>query len=808
MFGSSTSSAPDYHALFAAAPTPMLVVAPDAPRFTIVEVNQAYLTAVMRTRDDLIGRGVFEAMPDNPDDPVANGVANLRASLERALAGKRPDTMPLQKYDIPHPGGGFEERWWDPVNTPVLGADGTVTAIIHRVDDATSRVVAEAALRESEARIRALTDNIPSGLVFQVAQGPERRFLHVSQSHEQLTGVPADAVLADHRIPYNLILPEDRPRLKQAEAEALAAHSTIDVELRFRRVDGEIRWCRIISAPRLQPNGSVVWDGIQIDVTHQKAVEAALRDNEARLIAERSRLATLVEHLPVGVIVVDADAQLLLCNPAYRRIVPEAQIPSRLRNARDRWIGYDEEGRRVEPHMFPGARALRGEMVPGAEFLHLSDEGHETWVRVSGVPLFDGEGDIAGALCVVVDIDRQKRTEEHLRDLNETLEERVAARTAELEQAYEQLRQSQKLEAMGQLTGGVSHDFNNLLSPIIGSLDLLHRKGIGGEREQRLITGALQSAERAKVLVQRLLAFARRQPLQPVAVDVGALVTEMADLVGSTTGPQIQVVLDVAEHLPAATADPNQIEMAVLNLCVNARDAMPDGGTIRISVSCDDVAGDHRSRLVPGQYVRLSVADTGTGMDAATLKKAVEPFFSTKGIGRGTGLGLSMVHGLAAQLGGAMTIQSQLGLGTNVDIWLPVSREAALQPEQREEEAIGPAAGTVLLVDDEELVRASTADMLADLGYMVVEAASAAEALQLIDGGLSIDVLVTDHLMPGMTGPELAREVRLRQPDVRILVISGYAELDGIGADLSRLTKPFRQTDLAAKLADLDLPAS
>jgi len=673
MTPSPISAVLSYEALFAAAPSPMLVLAPDAPDFTILAANDAYLAATMRTRDDLVGRGVFDAMPDNPGDPAADGTANLRASIERAIASRKPDSMPLQKHDVADRAGRFETRWWDPVNSPVLDESGAVRAIIHRVEDVTAGVRAKRALRESEA----------------------------------LLGL------------------------------------------------------------------------------------------------ERSTLATLVEHLPVGVIVVDREGTPLLCNPAYARIVPECAIPSRLPNSRARWFGVDESGRAIEPDNYAGARALRGEYVPGTEFLHRAPDGCETWVRVSGVPLRDAEGQIVGALCVVVDIDQQKQTEARLRELNETLEARVAARTVELEHAHEQLRQSQKLEAMGQLTGGVSHDFNNLLTPIIGSLDLLQRHGHGGERERRLIDRALQAADRAQVLVQRLLAFARRQPLQPGPVDIAALVTNMAELVASTTGPQIEVVVDVGEGLSPATADPNQIEMALLNLCVNARDAMPEGGTIRISVSTEAVAHRHCSGLEPGHYVRLSVADTGTGMDRATLAKAVEPFFSTKGVGRGTGLGLSMVHGLAAQLGGALTIQSQPGLGTNVEIWLPTSDASAAPSGTTAEGKAARAAGVVLLVDDEELVRASTADMLRDLGYTVLEANSAKAALQRLDDGLRPDVLVTDHLMPGKTGPELARDVQQRLPYIHVLIISGFAELDAVEADLVRLTKPFRQADLARKLAEL-----
>ena len=491
----------------------------------------------------------------------------------------------------------------------------------------------------------------------------------MSQSHEKLTGIRAEDVLADPTIPYFLIEPDDRPALVEAEAEAIRNTRMFDIEVRFRRVDGEQRWCRLISSPRAQPDGSLIWDGIQIDITENKRAEAALRQ------------------------------------------------------------------------------------------------------------------------------------------LNETLEERVAERTAELVKAQEALRQSQKLEAMGSLTGGVAHDFNNLLTPIVGSLDLLQRKGIGGEREQRMIEGALQSAERARVLVQRLLAFARRQPLLVEGVDLAALVREMAELIASTSGPRVKVGVEMADDLPPVRADRNQLELAVLNLAVNARDAMPDGGSLTVSASVDKVAGDHRSGLAEGRYVRLSVSDTGVGMDETVIKRAIEPFFSTKGVGKGTGLGLSMVHGLAAQLGGALALQSKRGLGTNVELWLPISEEAAERATSEDRLEPKGNLGRVLLVDDEELVRASTADMLIDMGYSVIEVSSGEDALEWLSGGEGADLVVTDHLMPGISGVDLARQVQKKWPKMPLMVISGYAEVEGIAPDLPRLTKPFRQSELANILARLELDA-
>jgi PAS domain S-box-containing protein len=373
--------------------------------------------------------------------------------------------------------------------------------------------------------------------------------------------------------------------------------------------------------------------------------------------------------------------------------------------------------------------------------------------------------------------------------------------------AEEALRQSQKMEAMGQLTGGVAHDFNNLLTPILGSLDRLIRKSVGDERDQRLLAGAAEAAERAKTLVQRLLSFARRQPLQPTSVDLSQLVSGMAGLITSTIGPQITLLVEAPKGVAPAYADANQLEMALLNLCVNARDAMPGGGVLRVTVTQERVPDGWDGHLQAGDYLCLSVSDTGVGMDEETLRRAVEPFFSTKGVGQGTGLGLSMAHGLAAQLGGALKISSSLGAGTTVVLWLPRAGMSPRAPEPQQDRMIRRVRrGTALLVDDEELVRASTADMLNELGFAVLEAASGEEALELLDQGLRPDLLVTDHLMPGINGTDLALKALELGTAKQVLVISGYADAEGVNSMLPRLTKPFRQRELASKLAEMESP--
>ncbi len=469
------------------------------------------------------------------------------------------------------------------------------------------------------------------------------------------------------------------------------------------------------------------------------------------------------------------------------------------------WWSYDE---RVRSQLQDAvARAAAGETVRYDVPVRLA-RGELLTIDFQISPLRDSGGVITQLIPTGTVIEDRVRAQRELEELNRTLEQRVAQAVQELTTAEDALRQSQKMEAMGQLTGGVAHDFNNLLTPIIGSLDMLLRKGIGDDRTQRLLEGGLQSAERAKTLVQRLLAFARRQPLQPTPVDVADLLDGMVELVASTSGPRVKLQTEVSAGLPLANADRNQLEMAVLNLAVNARDAMPDGGTLTIRAQPRELGPNERGDLQAGSYVCLSVSDTGIGMDEETLARAVEPFFSTKGVGRGTGLGLSMAHGLAAQLGGTLTISSKPRIGTTVEIWLPTSNDAAEAYRAPTKAGGHIAEGTALLVDDEELVRASTAEMLRDLGYTVVEANSAEQALQLVAAGEQFDLLVTDHLMPGMTGTELARAVQERRPNTRVLVISGYADLEGLAPDLPRLTKPFRQDELAASLATADLTSN
>ena len=440
------------------------------------------------------------------------------------------------------------------------------------------------------------------------------------------------------------------------------------------------------------------------------------------------------------------------------------------------------------------------------EFRCFHPGGAMHWLQVRGRPTLDNSGKPLRRTGVSQDITERREAEEALRQLAAELEERVEQRTREREAVAAQLHEAQKLETLGQLTGGVAHDFNNLLTPILGGLDMLRRIH-GDDRSQRLIDGALQASERARTLVSRLLAFARRQNLEARPVDTVALVEGMLDLMKRSLGPRIEVRLNTAAQVPAAMVDPNQLELALLNLAVNARDAMEGDGTLTIGLRHEQLPMGNGFGVESGSYVCLDIADTGIGMDDETLKRAIEPFYSTKGIGKGTGLGLSMVHGLAAQSGGALRLASTVGKGTIASLWLPVADQPAAKIVATADEPVKVDYSLkVLLADDEELVRVGTADMLADLGHRVVHVSSGAQAIAKLRKE-AFDLLVTDFLMPGMSGMELAREARDLHPQLPVLLITGFADLAGSATiDVNRLAKPFRHNDLARAIAEIVEP--
>jgi signal transduction histidine kinase len=409
----------------------------------------------------------------------------------------------------------------------------------------------------------------------------------------------------------------------------------------------------------------------------------------------------------------------------------------------------------------------------------------------------------------------EKRVAERTAELaqaNAELEQRVEQRTQEREEALAQVHEMRKLESLGQLTGGVAHDFNNLLMAVLGNLELAKKYLRDRPQVLRLIDGAIQGAERGATLTKRMLAFARRQELRPEAVDIAKLVDSMIEMLRRSVGPAIQIATDFERGLAPIRVDPNQLELALLNLAVNARDAMPVGGEVTITACREQVGAGEVTGLLPGEHVRIGVMDTGLGMDEATLRRATEPFFTTKGPGHGTGLGLSMVDGLVAQSGGVLRIDSRPTIGTTVELWLPVS--AACDGREPERSGAPLRVGEsrsfrVLVVDDDAMVAAGTAAMIEDLGHSVIKEESASRALEQLSTRPNIDLVITDYAMPGMTGSELAAEIHRVLPGLPVVIATGYSDAPE-ETGLPRLNKPYRQQDLAALFATLFglLPAS
>ncbi len=710
----------------------------------------------------------------------------LGAVLEQwshAISSAQPFEMvfPIRGAD------GFYRPFLTRIN-PAFDALGNVTNWFGVNTDISLQVKAEDAAAKTEARFRLIADSMPQ--MVWVTDGSGAVDYHNARWYE-FTGAPIGSTDGDRWC--SMLHEDDRETAWTAWRRALESGLPYRLEHRLRHHSGAYRWVLASAQPERAVDGSITrWYGSYTDIediVRARRVLQRSRDSlELEVMArtgERNLLATLVETTDVMVMAVDLGYNIIAINKA------NADEFERVYGIRAR-VGDNLLGlladRPAELHPVQSAwsRVLAGEEVTLIEPRGNPSREPSSY-EIKYRPLRDAAGIQIGAFQFASDVTARLRDQ------------------ARLAQAQAALIQTQKLEAMGQLTGGVAHDFNNLLTPIIGSLDILHRRGLGGAREQRLIDAAFQSAQRAKVLVQRLLAFARRQPLQATAIDVGALIRGIADLISSTVGPQIVLNIEVADGIPFAKADPNQLEMAVLNLTVNARDAMDGPGAISIAVSTEVLEDGDMPHLKPGRYVRLLVSDTGHGMDGATLSRAIEPFFSTKGVGQGTGLGLSMAHGLAIQLGGALTITSQLGHGTQVSMWLPESNECPATSEGTRAPQPSLWAGTALLVDDEACIRVSTADMLNAVGFAVREASSAESALAAIDSGLVPELLITDHLMPGMTGVQLARLVRVRLPKIKTLIVSGFADVDGIDPSFPRLTKPFTQSELEAAIAHLQL---
>jgi PAS domain S-box-containing protein len=676
------------------------------------------------------------------------------------------------------------------------------------------------ALFRSEARYRALFEAIDEGFcIIEFIDGPHgplSDYVHIeaNSGYERQTGI-ADIVGKRLRE----IEPDAADKWIALYGDVLKTGKTVRFEQEFEAIGRHIE----VSSSRVEPASLRQVSVMFRDITERRQTEQALRASEAiaRRNVQRVQLA-LAAGAIIGTWFWDVQADRFTGDDA---LATAFGLDPALGHSN---LSLDQVIETVHPDDRAGLmEAIGNALKRGGPYIHQyrtkRHDGNYYWLEANGRVELGPDGKALNFPGVLIDIE-ERRAVEAERDkaisdlmlLNETLEQRVAERTQDLMRSEEQLRHSQKMEAVGQLTGGLAHDFNNLLAGISGSLELMQTRLAQGRISDldRYITGAQGAAKRAAGLTQRLLAFSRRQTLDPKPVLLNRLVSGMQDLITRSVGPTIHVETAFAGGLWTTFVDVGQLENALLNLCINARDAMPDGGKLTIETSnrwFDERAAPQRG-LPPGQYVSLCVSDSGTGMSPEIVERAFDPFYTTKPIGQGTGLGLSMVHGFAGQSGGTARIYSELGKGTMICIYLPRHLGGDAGEDDVADVAATPRSAdheTILVVDDEPLVRMVAVEILEELGYHVLEAGDGPTALKIINSGQPIDLLVTDVGLPGgMNGRQLADAVRAERPDFKILFVTGYAENAVLNHGhlehgMHVMTKPFLSDAFARRVKEL-----
>lgn len=609
--------------------------------------------------------------------------------------------------------------------------------------------------------------------------------------------------------------PEDRALIARSIKHCITHGTEYAEEYRLLQGDGDIRWVFARGRCYKDHHGRPVrFLGAALDLTERKHTEQALRQSQ-------TELQLIINAMPILISYVDHEERFRLNNAAYLDwygLTPQELYGRTIREV----IGEEAYFLRA-PYI---AEALAGRPCSFSLYTPHRD-GSIRHALMNYLPRHGADGAVNGFYIFVIDETERKKTEEALRNLNETLEERVSARTEQLAQANQRLqnemfereraedalRHAQKMEAVGQLTGGIAHDFNNMLTGIIGSLDLMQRYIADGRANEigRFTEAAVSSANRAAALTHRLLAFSRRQSLDRKQLNVNELIHSLEDLIRRTKGDQIELKLQLADDLWPVSTDVSQLENALLNLVINARDAMPKGGELLIETVNVYLDGSDITTLEPvkaGDYLMLAVSDNGTGMTPSVRSKAFDPFFTTKPIGQGTGLGLSMIYGFAQQSGGHVSLDSLPGQGTCVRLYLP--RLYALEPEHPPTNPVEPPAHlpsgeTVVVVEDDPAVRMLVLDLLKELGYRAFEAEDAKSALPLLESDLRVDLLVTDVGLPGMNGRQLAEVARQHRPGLKVLFMTGYAqkaaERQGFLEDgMDMVAKPFAIELLASKI--------
>jgi PAS domain S-box-containing protein len=688
----------------------------------------------------------------------------------------------------------FKPHAWTPADISLI------EDVAARIWDAAERRRAEARLRESEERLRLALDS--SGLGFWAYDAISKKTIR-SARHDAIFGYATPVGDWSYERFKTHIPACDRDRVEAGFRPAVNDGKPWDVECRMIRADGGHGWLKIRANPQYGAEGAVVkLLGTVADITERKRAEEAAIETAAKF-------ETFAQTMPSMVWTSLPDGRIDWFNARVSEYsgIPETEMKP------NGWAP-------VHPDDIERATRLRLEALAlgqpyETEYRIRRHDGVFRWHLTRAVPIRGADGSIAFWIGTSADIQDQKSSEQALAELNATLEEQVRARTAELLEAEATLRQSQKMEAVGQLTGGLAHDFNNLLTGITGSLELLATRLAQGKLTEldRYLNVAQGAAKRAATLTHRLLAFSRRQTLDPKPTDINKLVHGMKELICRTVGPAVTVKVDDAPGVWLVRVDPNQLENALLNLCINARDAMPAGGDLTIETrNCKlDEAAAKAQELGASDYVTLCVSDTGCGMTAEVIARAFDPFFTTKPLGEGTGLGLSMVYGFVRQSEGQAEIRSEPGLGTQVCLYLPryVGADDVVQLSHSEEKARRGDGHTVLVVDDEPSVRLLINDVLDELGCDVLLADTGAAGLKVLESNRRIDLLVTDVGLPGgMNGRQLADAALATHPDLKILFITGYAEHAVIGDGQLRpgmhlLTKPFSLDVLGGRIREI-----
>ena len=678
------------------------------------------------------------------------------------------------------------------------------------IEDITERKRAQESLRESEQR---LSIALEAGKLGSWELDLNTRTLDASETCKIYFGLPPEGEFT-YAMLEAMVHPDDQERMRAAFARSIVTGVDYDIEYRNIRSDGSVHWIMVRGQTICDASGKPTrMVGVALDIAHRKRAEEALRrlnetleervrertrqleseiDERRRaeeaLRASEARYAAVFQHTSAGII--------LLSITPEGRFVYDAVNPT---HERMTGMSAAEFSGMTSYDLFPPvladrlAERYRRCAETNAPFTYEDIFPYPAGSRVlqaTVVPIRSADGHVAKLLVSTHDITERK-------------------------QAEEALRQGQKMEAVGQLTGGVAHDFNNLLTAVLGNLELIEQRS-EEPKNKKLVQGAMRAAERGARLTQQLLAFARKQRLQPESVDLNGLIAGMTDMLLSTIGATVRIDTILGEGLWPAMVDVNQVELVLLNLAINARDAMANGGLLTIQAQNLRIQPWNGAIDLPvGDYVVLSVADTGTGMSDEVKAKAFEPFFTTKEVGKGSGLGLSQVYGIARQLGGSVDIESQVGKGATIRVYLPRAPQAAVEPPRQSApfEAAAAAQARILVVDDDRGVRELVMSCLTDIGYEVTDAPNAREALDLLERGLPVDLLLVDFAMPEMNGIDLVRQAKLRRPHLKALFMTGYAntaQLDAEMGEIAMVRKPFKLNELSEKvcIALCDAPSA